>query len=780
MGSKKQTIGYRYYFSIHMGLGRGPVNEIAEIRVGDLTAFNTIVDVSQTGRLIYINKPELFGGEKKEGGVQGPAYIYNGADDQQLQPALNSGNAASANPIGTGLAAKVGATATVVTKLPSIAASLGGDVPNFRGVVTVWFDGLVCALNPYPKEWAFRIRRSTAGWWENNPWYPAKALINLYSESGKPIHAMNGAHMLYEANTNPEWGRGMPPELIDENSFIYAANTLCAEGFGLCIPWFRQDTVKEFIASVINHIGAVQYVSRETGLLTLKLIRADYTVADLPLFTPDTGLLSLDDSDSSSEETAYNEIIVQGFDPSTKEEIQIRVQNLASIQSQEEIISNTIQYSGLPTRALVARVAQRELKVQLPLRKFTLTLDRRGWRISPGMVFRISYPAKGISNIVVRAGECTDTSLTDGKITIKAVEDIFGMPETAFVDPAPPIWTPPNFDATPPAESRLYEVNWRDYYLRSDTSMQDAIDAGTSYIALLAKDPPNTNTAGFDILTKPEGGTYENYGTVGFTNWLTLSADISYLDDTLVTLADNTANWAIDFNPGMAVLIDDEQMEFITYDDTTYTATLKRGVADTIPAKHSAGTTIWLIDDDFPSDNVEYQDGETVYGKALTRTSADLLSEDEAEEVSIEVNQRVNRAYPPGNVKVNAVSIYDEQGQVDLAQPVISWAHRDRKTQADILIGHTEGDVGPELGVTYNIRIYDDVGTTLLGEHNVGNVTTWTYDSATQLADGAGDGVWMELESVRLGLPSMYNYRFKVNLGTGWSYSWGFNWGGDE
>lgn len=751
-GGGKQTIGYRYYFSLHMGLGRGPVNEIAEIRVGDIPAYQTPVDISGGGQLIYINRPDLFGGEKKEGGIQGPLYVYNGGRTQNLQPQLGT--------------------------LPSIAASLGGDVPNFRGVVTMWFDGLVCAMNPYPKEWAFRVRRSTAGWWNDVPWYPEKARIIVNSEIGGTIHGMNGAHILYEVNTNPEWGRGMPPELIDENSYIVAANTLCAEGFALCIPWFRQENIKEFIPVVINHIGGVQYVDRETGKLTLRLIRGDYDPDELPLFTPDTGLIDIIDDDSSGEETSYNEIIVKGFDPTTKEDISIRVQNLASIQSQGEIISNTIEYKGLPNRDLCSRVALRELKVQLPLRKMTVVLDRRGWRIAPGMPFRISYPSKGINDMILRAGECSDGTMTDGKINVKAVQDIFGMPATSFVQPGAGGWSPPNFDAVPPPEHFLYELNWRDYYIRSQQADRDAVDEGTSFIAEMAASPPGVSTQGFDIATKlSTEADYTLYGTGGFTAYGFLETTILPLQTTLVMSEENRVKFAQEYTTGMVVMIDDEHIQLVTFDSATGEATLKRGVADTIPALHLSGKTIWLVDDEMVSDNREYQDGEIVNAKALTRTSTGLLDLDAAAEDTLEVNQRVFRPYPPGNVQQDGVSIYLARGEA--SEPILTWAHRDRILQQDFPIDHTEASVGPEAGVTYNFRIYDQADPdTLLREINVGAVDTWTYDAALQAEDGNPNTVIMEFESVRDGLASQFHYRFSVVISGGFGYGWGDNWGG--
>ena len=45
---RKVTVGYRYFWDIHSGLGRGPVDEIVEIRFDDKTAY-----VGKPGELTY-------------------------------------------------------------------------------------------------------------------------------------------------------------------------------------------------------------------------------------------------------------------------------------------------------------------------------------------------------------------------------------------------------------------------------------------------------------------------------------------------------------------------------------------------------------------------------------------------------------------------------------------------------------------------------------------------------------------------------------------------------
>lgn len=83
-GSTTQVVGYRYKFGIHMGVCRGPVDELVEIRAGDRTAWTGNVSANTT---IPIDAPNLFGGESGEGGIQGDLYVMMGGPDQ-VAPAL--------------------------------------------------------------------------------------------------------------------------------------------------------------------------------------------------------------------------------------------------------------------------------------------------------------------------------------------------------------------------------------------------------------------------------------------------------------------------------------------------------------------------------------------------------------------------------------------------------------------------------------------------------------------------------------------------------------------
>lgn len=259
------------------------------------------------------------------------------------------------------------------------------------------------------------------------------------------IKAMNPAHIVFECMTNREWGRGLPRESIDTASFEAAAVTLKNEGFGLCLKWGRRDAIDSFIQSVLDTIGAAIYSDRRTALLKLKLIRGDYVKSNLKLWTTANGILSISNSTVNTSTVVVNEVIVKYVDPVYNAERAVNVQNLASLQS-GAFNTMTKSYSGIPTGSLARRVAQRDLRAQAEgLRRFKITMDRRGSDIVPGDVMRIEDVSRNIPDMVVRVATMQDGTLTDGQISFDVVQDVFSFPSTGFTSSQPPSWSAPTF-----------------------------------------------------------------------------------------------------------------------------------------------------------------------------------------------------------------------------------------------------------------------------------------------------------------------------------------------
>lgn len=698
MGKGKNiTIGYKYYLGLHMGLCRGQIDGLLEIKAGDRTAWEGNLS---TNTQFGINKPNLFGGTKAEGGIEGTAWLLLGGDDQ-----------------------------TVPDK---IKGWLGGLVPGFRGTSTLFFDGMVCAMSPYPKPWKMKAYRTKKGW-DGPVWYAAKCQIDIVvkDKNGNDltIFAMNPAHMIYQVCTDRAWGRGMPRSVLDDAAFRRAADTLFEEGLGLCLAWKRQDTLDSFVQTVLDHIGAVVYVDKRTGLFTIKLIRQDYVRSQLPLFDVDSGLLSIDESSISAAAETVNEVVVNWHDPISNQDSAVREQNLASIQTSGSVYSTTKDYPGIPTPLLAQRLAKRDLIYStLPLRTFAISCDRRAWRVQPGDVIRIQDPTRGQIDIAIRVGTVDDGTLTDGKIKIGAVEDVFTMPLNVTAGVEPGQWTPP--DVKPQiARRRAYEIpyaNLHRLYPKAEFQALD-FDAG---IYGMAAEKPTPMTQGYDLALRPNDSTWVTDGNGDFVPLGELTGTINYLD-TEITIYKGADLDDAEFP--CAIMIGEEiiMVTDVVLGEATDEAvlTVQRGIYDTIPQRHFGGDIAWFYEDDIGSNYTEYVGGDKIDGKVLPFTmSGGTFPLNDAPIDTVNMNWRFSRPYAPGHVLLNSTARWYQSQVMNRNQPYldISWTHRHRTAQADQMISHDVGNIGPEPGSSYEVFIYNDKGDRIRYERGI-NGNSWRY-----------------------------------------------------
>lgn len=729
-GGASQTTGYKYSMDVHMGLFRGPVNVLRQIRVGDRTAWKGELSTNQT---FNIDEPDLFGGDTSEGGIQGKIYLMLGAQDQVADAYVK-------DQIGQ-----------------------GQPCPDFRGLSMLYYTGQVSANNPYPKTWKMRCGRSTAGWDNDDPWYPEKALLELLPDTDNTaddptlIHAMNGVHMIYECLTNRAWGKGWPRSLLDDAGFKKAADTLYAEQFGLCLKWNRQDNISEIIKTINDHIGAGIFIDRGTGLITINLIRQDYDPNDLPVFNYDSGLLDIQNDSGAAPTTSINELIIRYTNPEKDEVAEARVHSLAGVQTSGRATS-TVEYLGLPTFALATRVGQRDLRTfAFGLKRYTVVMDRRAWRLAPTKVFRLQDLQRGLENIVLRVADMEDKldDGGDGTITINAIQDVFGLPATSFVKQQPPTWVPPSGDPVPVVYQDATEASYRDLVMILTRAELSAVSSDQGTIATVATRPTSMSQY-YNLWSKTGAESYVQRSVSDWTPSAALAATIGPYDTalTLTSLTDIDDTSVVE---GQALYIGSEIMKVVTRVDTA--VTVERGCADTLPQGHAASARVWFYDRYLGSDGREYVSGETVNAKLQTHTSTANQDLATAAELTVLMARRQYRAYPPGNLTLNGVLAYNVtsvRGDI-----VFTWAHRDRVSQSDVLIGHTVGSIGPEVGTTYTLRFYN--GVTLLRTSAGITAATFTYDYTMAEADGWVPSLTWELESARSGYASSQKYHSTVS-----------------
>lgn len=714
--SKAQTVGYRYSFDIHGAIGKA-IDGLLKIRASGKTAWSGNATTTQT---FTINAPNLFGGDSGEGGIQGRFDLMMGDEDQAQNPRL--------------------------------AAALGGSlVPNFKGFAGFFYSGLVTSINPYPKTWEMLRYRRLKGW-DGEVWYPETCAIDLASGD---VRAMNPAHILYEVYTNRENGLGIDRSMLDDDAFRAAALQLYNEGFGLCLGWKRSSgTLGDFRDQICDHIAAYCGPDRNTGLITLKLIRDDYNVEDLPLFDEDSGLLSIENDETSSATLAPSQLYVEFTDAITGDTRRARAVNPAIAHVQGGPSTETVSFPGLPVGELAARVAQREMRIKASnLRRYKVKLDRRAAGIGPADPFRIRALARGIEEVVVRAGKIEDGALDNGIITITAVQDVFGLPATSFVAVPPSGYVPPDRTPYAPALRGVMEVPYREIAGQIDAANLALVDVTAAWFSTLAARPSNLSLS-YTLTTRP--GTSGSFTERGTGDWCPTGLLVALMPieagPTLVTLTSGIDLDAV--SVGQAAVIDDEIVRVDAIDLDTNQFTLARGCVDTVPAQHAAGARIWFYDGFEGVDETEYTSGVTVQAKLLTNTSEGQLAEGLAASDSLALGGRQGRPYPPGQFKINGQSAPAlVEGNIPL-----SWAHRDRLSQADQLIDTGIGSIGPEAGTTYSARIVRiDTGVVIASQTSI----TGTAVTLSPLYEGQ---VRAELWSVRDGIDSLQRHSASFTL----------------
>ena len=679
--SSKPTIGYRHFMGLYMGESL-PNDYLAAVEIGGELAFEGEFHGSGT---IYIDKPMLFGGDKKEGGVVGPLTIRQGEPTQMPDPYLQS--------------------------------QVPGPWPAGRGLCTTVFNGQVGAMNPYLKLFKKRWGAFYAGW-STPVWQPDLLKVGR----GK-----NGIHIIYQAFTDLDWGLGLPTSMIDEPSFSAAAQTIFDEGLSLCLPYRRSTPIGDFIEIVNNHIGGQWAPDPRTGKITYTLFRDDYDVDDLVLID-ESNITKIESWQTALLDGGTNEVTVVGRDPVTNKDISATYQNPANVDAQGRVIAAKKQFPGLWNMDLVARIAAREtIASSMLLNRVKLVVKRDLWGVKRGQVLALSWARKGIVRMPVRVLEVDEGIRTDSKIGLLLLQDISGMSQTSYVKPSVSAWERPDTTPKPVAAQDVYEASYRDLagYLRpADLAILSA-DAGYT-IALGAR--PAGVAYNFTIEARAGSAPFEEVGSGDFSPSGLLAFDITRTSTSIVLTGARDLGLV---KVGSEVRINGEHCRVDAINPTAGTATIARGCVDSVPMAHTAGDRVWFSDTYVGSDSTEYLDGETIDVKLLTRTREGTLDPSLATTASVTFNQRQFRPYPPGKLRINGEA-YPESISGPL---VVSWAHRDRLLQADQLVDTEGGSIGPESGVTYTLRLYDQTGTLRR------TVTGLTGTSYTWESEGADSGL---------------------------------------
>ena len=729
--SKKQTVGYRYRMGLHLVLCQGPVDAVQEIQMGERTAWGDAnrAPLSSGHGLtsIGINQPYLFGGDEREGGVVGTIDVLPGGPTQMRNDYLMS--------------------------------RLGSAIPAFRGVLSLVARKIrFAANNPYIKPWAVRVRRFTAGWFDA-PWMAWNAEVRVWDDdAGQEVSVgMNPAHILVQCLTDPHWGMGYPQDCIG-GSFWNAAWALENEGFGLNLIWTRQQPIENFIGQVIDHIGGILYTDPEQGTFELKLLRDDYWIESLPQLGPDE-IVRLERFERAQWGELPNELSVVYTDWQTGGDATVTVENLAAIQLQGGVINQRRNYPGVNYGPLAARLALRDLRaLGSPLARMSLTVARDTLERPPlpGDVFLLNWPRLGIDQMVVRVTGIDTGTLGALEWRIEAMEDVFGL-DNAVLAPPPPVIEEPTLEPLPPALVVAVEIPYWELarsLSRAELDYLTDTDAAVGALAVAG----GAGQLNWQLATGASAGDLTNVASEDYAPLLMLDAALSATEADAIGVPVTTVSQPERLAVGdYAYLVDAtgeiiEAVAVLAFDAGAASIDLVRGVLDTTPQTHASGTQLIGVGEWLASEGTERAPGESVFVAAIPRTAtAQGDAEMAANGQPLLLTGRQALPYPPGRIRLN--------GQIEPAvvagDLAVAWAHRDRIQQTAYLVQQDEGDIGPEPGVTYTVRIRDRNDALMHTETGITG-TTFVWDVATAASEtGAlGDRISVEISAVRDGLES--------------------------
>lgn len=684
--------GYKYYLGMQAALCWGG----SELTFSQILFDDKVVSLSflsNTADVVTftMNSPALFSNEQPNNGVSGNVKLYRGTFNQSQNAYL--------------------------------AAQFGeATIPAYRGICYAAFEACYFGNNDTVPPASFILSRLPN---------PLGLTLNRHFIGDDA----NPACAVYEILTNTFWGAAIPAGMIDADSFVAVANTLHAESLGISLQIDSPSTAEQLIVEILRHVDGVLYVEPTSGKWTIALARADYVVDTLPLLDESNIEASTLSYTRGSWDETKNTVKIKYLEASQNfTERMVQHQNLANISARGgQVDAESIDFMGLSNATAANVVAARVMKtLSTPLAKLEFELNRTVVSLRPGSVFRFAWAQLGITQQVYRIVDI-DRGATDSSVLkITAVEDIFATSAVSYDNPGESGWVDP---FSPPTDMPRQDVFELPYGLTN---------SGDRFLASVGS-PSKGIDKGYRIWQDPAGGTtFAETGTAGFTPSGILTSDYaknstgSFIIDSAVLLETVIIPTAIEVSSGQSVIrikstAGEEFAAWTTLtengDGTWTVGGILRGLYDTPPLLHTAGAIVWFVSDGMSLLRSDaYTSNATVKSKLTAFNRSGELSLASATTHTTAIEHRANKPYPPANFRFNGV-YYLETVSGALT---VAWAHRDRVVQGYNALAQTAADQGPESGVTYTVKLYDE--TNVLRRTETGLAAT-TYSWATEAED---------------------------------------------
>lgn len=526
----------------------------------------------------------------------------------------------------------------------------------------------------------------------------------------------NPAHAIREAITSKVWGLGKDESVIDDANFRAVADTLYSEKMGISFVFESDDKVSDFIGEVLKVVGGTLRVDRATGLVQIKLFRADYDPADLLVFDT-SNVLEISDVKRTALSECVNQVTCKYKNYKTGDDATVVYQDLALMQAQGEIINADFEYPYVYFPTVADKLAQRDLyETSGQFFSCTLKVGLVGRFLNLGDCIKLNFPHLGIDNLVFRIFKITYGGSASNEITMEIVQDKFYMPSsTGYVNPSDD-----NPDTPLPSNIEYIKTMELPYYClyKFGEDIEDLLDRTSNTGGKVGVFISSYNTVRLDgadhYLSVDSGNTWTSVGHTDKNNFVpscvTLT-DLDYLDGSFVYTQGSDLH---KLDSSYVGIIDDEIVGVGEINTQNSTISIARGLFDTVPQKHNKGAVVYFFNMNGTGlyNQNDYVTGEYLFKFPYTQDK-EVQSLNSCESINTIMNARAYRPYPPACFRQNN-EFFPDLKKFDLYYATaLSWKERNRLTQlADNYVLWTDTtDISAESGVQYELTMSNMSGS---------------------------------------------------------------------
>ncbi|HRP76269.1 MAG TPA: phage tail protein [Azoarcus taiwanensis] len=571
---------------------------------------------------------------------------------------------------------------------------------------------------------------------------------------------MNPAHIIRECLTDARMGMGLADAQIDDESFTASADRLFEERMGISLLWEEPNmSIEDFVKEILRHIDAALYPDR--GKLVLRLIRDDYDPETIPVLGK-AEIKRVENYTRPQPGELFNSVTVVFWDSRIDQDGTATADDPALIQLLGQPRAATVQYPGFTNHDIAGRVARRDLHAMSnPLLSATVYVLRSIARtLRPGDVFWFEWPKLHAGRIAMRVTHMGLGDGVDNLVKMTIVEDVFMLPEVGVVQQPTDQWDDPVQPPDPAQYRVVAELPYYELVQRIGQANADQQLDLNPYLGFVAAAAARPGAAIDATMSVDAGAGYDDVATAEFCPVAFLAEDIHpWMTEWPITGGVDLD--LIEFGTHAQVLAEHVRVDDL--DDGILH--VGRGVLDTVPTTPyiPAGTPVFFWDIYAGVDETEYAAGETIGVKLLPVSGAGAIELSQADEDNLTFAQRALRPYPPGGWMIGGVA-YPSSIELSATLP-IGWAHRDRLQQTSgVLEDTTDGDIGPEDGVTYTAEARDASSLVLVDQSaGVGGNSTML-----DVSGFAGAALLFSLWSERGGLESYQRHEWVVPVEQPW------------